>query len=497
MRHRLAWCPWVFVAAAGVATVLLVEIRSRAGDSGKLATGYFGNTPGRNLVNTTDKNPPTDWNAEDGKYKNVKWAQTTGNRGYGGPVVAGGRVYVNTNNKEPRDPKVKGAKAILMCFAEKDGKFLWQAAHEMAPPPVDQQAREDGLCSTPAVEGDRLYFVTPGATVICASVKDGKTLWSYDLMTELKVFPCIINSCSPLPVGDLLFVMTGNGVDPQGQVPEPKAPSFLALNKKDGTLKWQNSLPGDKIMHGQWGNPAYVEAAGKKQALFPGGDGYLYSLDADTGKLIWKFRLTPANEKGVAADKRNYPITTPVVYDNKVYIGLGAAPDTGDGNPIGHFWCIDVTKTGDVSPADGNFDPKAPANAKSALVWHYGGEVQPRPKLSRRVYFGQTLSSAAVQDGLAYVAEEGGYLHCLDAATGKKYWEYDFKCAVWGSPYWVGGKVYIGGEDGEVRVFAQGKQLNLIRSVDMFDPILSTPTVANDVLFLTTKSKVFAIGGGK
>src|SRR5438270_13758876 len=112
--------------------------------------------------------------------------------------------------------------AILMCFSAKDGKFLWQAVHDMAPPPVDQQAFEDGLCSSPAVEGDRLYFVTPGAKVICASVKDGKTLWSYDMMKELKVFPCIINNCSPLPVGDSLFVMTANGVDKEGSGAAPE-----------------------------------------------------------------------------------------------------------------------------------------------------------------------------------------------------------------------------------------------------------------------------------
>ena len=61
------------------------------------------------------------------------------------------------NNGAPRDPRIKGNRGILMCFAEKDGKFLWQAVHDMAPLPVDQQAAGDGLCSTPTVVGDRLY----------------------------------------------------------------------------------------------------------------------------------------------------------------------------------------------------------------------------------------------------------------------------------------------------------------------------------------------------
>src|SRR5262245_17378144 len=89
----------------------------------------LGGTPSRNLVNLVDKSIPTSWSVEDGKLQNVKWVAKIGNRGYGSPVVADGRVFVSTNNKAPRDKQVKGKKAVLMCFAEKDGKFLWQAVH--------------------------------------------------------------------------------------------------------------------------------------------------------------------------------------------------------------------------------------------------------------------------------------------------------------------------------------------------------------------------------
>src|SRR5262249_25898500 len=156
----------------------------------------------RNMVNLVDKNPPTEGGVEKNKLVNVRWVQATGTRGYCPPVVAGGRVFVSTNNKQPRDKNVKGRKAVILVFGEKDGKLRYQIVHDMAPLPVDQQAIEDGMCSTPTVVGDRLYYVTPAAVVVCADVKDGKPVWSYDLMKELKVFPCIINSCSPLVVGD-------------------------------------------------------------------------------------------------------------------------------------------------------------------------------------------------------------------------------------------------------------------------------------------------------
>jgi outer membrane protein assembly factor BamB len=479
-------------------TLRLAVLGAAALAAGRLAgAGEPAADVGRNPVNLAAKNLPTEWGVEEGKLKNVRWSQDTGSRGYGGPVVAGGRVYVATNNKQPRDPKVKGPRAVLMCFEEKTGKFLWQVTHPMPPPEVDQQAKEDGLCSTPTVVGDELFYVTPGCAVICADAATGAQRWSYDLMQKLKVYPCIINSCKPLVVGDLVYVATANGigVNAQGdpEVLAPKAPSFVALDRKTGDLKWQSNLPGKEILFGQWGSPAYAEVNGKGQVICPGGDNYLYGLDAKSGELVWKFHCNPTKPKGGRKDKLNYLVATPVVHDGKAYVGVGLAPDTGTGDPRdGHFWCIDITKKGDVSPK--TTDPKDPANRASALVWYYGGEIKPKPKSGRSIVFGPTLSSPAVHGGLAYLMEETGILHCLDASTGQKYWDHDFKTEAWGSAYWADGRVYVGLGDGTLAVFAHGKEKKLLAENDMLEGILSTPAASNGALYITTKSKIYAIG---
>src|SRR5262249_31980429 len=159
----------------------------------------------------------------EGAQKNIKWVADIGSRGYGCAIVADGKVFVATNNAKPRDPKVKGDKAVLLCFRESDGKFLWQLVHDMPPADVVREGKMDGLLSNPVVEGDRLYYVTPGAEVVCADTK-GTIVWRLDMMAKLKVFPCYVNSCSPLLVGDLLFVVTGNGRDVDRQLPAPAAP---------------------------------------------------------------------------------------------------------------------------------------------------------------------------------------------------------------------------------------------------------------------------------
>ena len=447
----------------------------------------FGVSPQRNLANTIDKNIPTDWNVEEGKQKNIKWVAKLGSRAYGGPAIADGKIYVGTNLKG----KDAYEKAVLMAFNEADGKFLWKIVHDFPNDPLFNMALGEGLLSTPFVEGDRLYYVTPGCEVVCADTA-GKVLWTYDMMKELKVVPFHCANCSPLVVGDLVMVISGNGRDEQNALPSPKAPSFVALNKKTGKLAWQSNLPGDKIIEGQWTNPTLATVNGKPQIIFPGGDAVMYSFEPDTGKLIWKCDCNPTRSK---QPPNNYFVGTPVVVGDKLYIGLGVAPETGAATKFSYFVCLDVTKQGDVSPK--SYDAKAAVNKDSALVWAFGGMADPPPAKGRKVNFGYTISTAAIHNGLVYIPEETGYLHCLDAKSGERYWEHDFKAAVWGAAYCVDGKVYVGTDDGEIVIFAAGKNRKVLATVSVEETVHTTPVVANGVLYVTTKSKLYAIANGK
>src|SRR5207237_517682 len=94
----------------------------------------FGGTASRNMVNTTDKNIPDDWVAGKNKTKwqNIKWSAKLGSKAYGGPVVAGGKIFVGTNNGSPRNKRDRNPmklnpttkepapldKGVLMCFEE-------------------------------------------------------------------------------------------------------------------------------------------------------------------------------------------------------------------------------------------------------------------------------------------------------------------------------------------------------------------------------------------
>src|SRR6266852_4723274 len=70
-----------------------VADRLRADDSTKAEIAHvwplFGGSVHRNMVNTLDKNVPTEWNVEKGQEKNIKWVAQLGSKAYAGPVVSG------------------------------------------------------------------------------------------------------------------------------------------------------------------------------------------------------------------------------------------------------------------------------------------------------------------------------------------------------------------------------------------------------------------------
>src|SRR5262249_9424217 len=161
-----------------------------------------------------------------------------------------------------------------------------------------------------------------------------------------------------------VYVVTSNGVNENhANIPAPAAPSFLAVNKNTGRVIWQDNSPtaklvgvqqngdvfkemagrGELAMQLQLSNPSSAVPAGPPQVIFRGGDGWLYAF-TPKGELLWKFDCNPkdATFTFLGRGTRNDFIATPVVYKNRVYIGVGQDPEHKFG--VGHFWCIDMTK---------------------------------------------------------------------------------------------------------------------------------------------------------
>ncbi len=444
--------------------------------------------------------------------KNTKWVAKLGSQAYGNTTVANGRVYVGTNNEFPRDSRQTGDRSILLCLDEQTGELLWQ----LVVPKLASGRVNDweflGLLSSPTIEGDRVYLVTSRCEVMCLDVhgfangndgpyknegqyyvgpgkppiepgsKDADIIWVYDMMDDLGVFPHNASNCSVLIVGDTVFTCTSNGQDwTHSNIPAPLAPSFVALNKQTGELVGEDEAHiGPRIFHGQWSSPSTGTVNGQPLVFFGAGDGVLYAFDPQPVKeddvnylkKAWWFDCNPPEYKMRDGKPIKYPDAegpseinaTPVFYKNRVYVAIGQDPEHGEG--IGRLVCVDATKTGDIT--------------KTGLIWDYRG-----------IHRSMSTVSIDPNTGLLFVGDFSGFVHCLDAETGKVFWTYDAKAHIWGSTLVADGKVYFGDEDGDFTVLAADKVLKVLSEVNLDASVYSTPVVANGNLFVGSQTHLF------
>ncbi len=489
-----------------------------------------------------------------GSGENIKWVAQLGSQSYGNPVVADGKVFVGTNNSAGWLERYPASVDLgcLLAFDRQTGKFLWQHSSEKLPTGRVHDWPLQGICCAPLVEGNRLWFVTSRGEVCCldtegfyddendgefqqepvVSADEADVVWSFDMMRELNVSQHNMCSCSVTSAGDLLFVNTSNGVDQSHvKLPAPEAPSFICLDKNSGEVLWTDASPGTNILHGQWSSPTYGVLGGVPQVIFGGGDGWVYSFRADKGQdghpeLLWTFDANPKESRWELGGRgtRNNIIGTPVIYNDLVYIGVGQDPEHGEG--MGHLWCIDPTKRGDVSPelAFHVSDLETPLphrriqavipennevarpNPNSAAVWHYSeydtnsdGEIDDFYETLHR-----TCGTVAIKNDVLFIADFSGLFHCLDAKTGRPYWTYDMLAAAWGSPLIVEDTVYVGDEDGDISVFRlssdpevamqhDGGEMVPLQEINMANSVYSTPVVADNVLYIANRTHLFAI----
>jgi outer membrane protein assembly factor BamB len=454
---------------ASAASILFAGYALVASDPGAGDWPMWGGTPDRNMVSLM-KGIPTSWDVA--KKINVKWVAALGSQSYGNPVVAGGRVFVGTNNEALRNPKETGDRGVLMVFRESDGEFLWQQANTKLPAGRANDWPFQGVCSSPLVEGDRLWYVTNRCEVMCLDPKgDGKggakVIWKFDMMEEVGAQPHNMANSSPVSYGNLLYVSTSNGQDESHvNIPSPKAPSIIALNKDTGKLVWEANEVTDKILHGQWSSPAVGKIGDVVQVVMGQGDGWVRGFEAETGKKLWEFDLNPKDS--VWPKTRNEVISTPVIWDNKVFIANGQDPEHGEG--VGHLYAIDATRRGDIT--------------RSGQIWHYD-------KIRR------SISTGALYEGILYYSDFSGFLHAVDAKTGQAYWTHDLLAAIWGSPMVIDGHVYLGDEDGDVVVMKAGKEKKLITETNMGSSVYSTPVPANGTLFIMNRNQLYALAASK
>jgi len=478
MKSRIRLRALMFTAGGAAVLAAAVAVAAAA----PVANGdwpMWGGTLARNMVSDATGLPST-WDTETGA--NVKWVAALGSTSYGNPAVAGGKVFVGTNNDLLRDSEVVGDKGVVMAFRESDGEFLWQMVHDKLEAGQVNDWPFQGVASSPSVEGDRLYYVSNRGEVVALDTEgfrdgendgpytgevrtrevDGDVVWTYDMIGELDVFPHNMTASAVAVYGDLVIANTSNGQDEGGILPSPHAPDLIAVDKHTGELVWQAEPLGERLLHGQWSSPAVAEIAGVVQVVIGQGDGWVRGFDVTDGSTLWEFDTNPPDAQWPRT--RNNIIATPVIWDSKVFVANGQDPENGEGR--GRLHAIDATQRGDITA--------------SGLVW--------RTEEIRR-----SLSTVAIHDGLLYVADFSGFFRCLDVTTGEEVWMYDTFAAVWGSPLVADGKVYLGDEDGDVIVLRAGHEMEELAEMNLGNAVYGAPVADNGVLYINSRNELFAL----
>jgi len=467
---------------------------------------------------------------------NVRWTAPLGMQTYGNPTVTGGRVFVGSNDARLQDKRIKRTGGgLLMCLAESDGRLLWQL-------PIPRMRSRNkrfnfdhmglGLCSSPAVDGERVYITSSRGEILCLDVHgqangndgpytnegvymafnatlpdkpgrfdwstvplpdpiplqptDADIIWRYDMLTELDVWPQDAVDCSIVVHGDRIYVATSNGRDEDWNIPSPTAPDIIVLDKHTGALLAVNEGPvGTNIFHGEWSSPTIANVHGRELLIWGGGDGFCYAFDTAIApdpaggpgllKRVWWFDCNPPHNKWRDGQplpyNRNYEGPSEIIATPAFYrnkVYVGVGQDSRHGVGPGCFSCIDATATGAIS----------------AAVW-------------QSFDVGRAFSSAAIGAGLVFVADYAGIVRCFDAETGAEYWSHDLNAHVFGTALVADGKVYIGDEAGVVTIFACAREKRVLNRVKLDTTIYTTPVAANATIFIASQRTLYAIADAR
>ncbi len=292
----------------------------------------WGQVWSRNMV-SNEKGLPDSFDPRTGR--NIKWVARLGTETHSTPVVADGRIYIGTNNGEPRDPRHQGDRGVLMCFDEKTGRFLWQLVVPKRSEDPYFDWPKSGISSPATVEGNRVYLVNNRGEVMCLDANgmadgnegpyrdegahmtpptnstappkpvagadirpqplpmpaagtalqpgplDADIVWLFDLASGADIWPHDAAHSSILIHGDYLYLNTGTGVDnTHKRIRAPDAPSLVVLDKRTGVLVARDDEHiAPDIFHCTWSAPSLGEVNGRPLIFFAAGNGVIYAFE--------------------------------------------------------------------------------------------------------------------------------------------------------------------------------------------------------------------------
>lgn len=407
-----------------------------------------------------DSHPlPDSWNVATGE--NILWKTPIDGLAHSSPVIHGDRIYLTTATKEGeaelrvglygdvrpvQDDSIHQFKVI--CLNRADGAILWEKTAWEGVPEIKRHPKGSHAASTPATDGRHVVAFFGSEGLYCYT-SDGQLKWSKDFGTLDSGFFMMPDAqwgfaSSPVIFDDKVIV--------QCDVQEG---SFVAaLDLATGEEIWRTPRQEEPT----WSTPTIHVAKGRTQIICNGWK-HIGGYDLLTGRELWKL-----------VGGGDIPVPTPVVAGDLIYIT----------NAHGRMAPIYAIRT----DAQGTLEAPPDGSGNQHIAWAY----------ARR---GNYMQTPLIYKGLAYFCSDAGILSCYDAATGEQHYRErlgEGRAGFTSSPVAGDDKLYFTSEEGQVHVIRPGITFEKMAVIDLGETHMSTPAIADGVIYFRTRGHLVAVG---
>jgi outer membrane protein assembly factor BamB len=223
------------------------------------------------------------------------WQTAGAGRGYASLAIAGDRIYTLGDGLST----ASDADEYLTCFDRATGRPIWKTKTGQAW--TDGQESWQSSRSTPTVDGDMVYVITPFGQLIACRTADGREVFRVDLKTQFGGTK-----------GDSWGYSESVTIDGDRLVCTPggEQATMVALDKQTGRLIWACPI---KLDRGAGHSSIVIATVGGRNVYVQTTAAGAFAVDAKTGRFLWAYPI----------DKTTAVIPTPIIKDDLVFFAAG------------------------------------------------------------------------------------------------------------------------------------------------------------------------------